>query len=342
MLTRHLLTALLAAFSATALPVPEVKVVTSHVQVIVKYVNGVPTTLTVGGSAPASTPAPAPAAVVQKNAASSSAPSSTPSSSAGSGSSGSGSGYNSAFGIAFSQYDDLGKCKDSGTLASNIKSLSGFKVIRLYDVDCDLVKVALQNKGSDQKLMIGIFHIDQISAGVQSIQNSGATNNDIYAVSVGNENVDQGKNTVNDMTSAVKTARDQLNGLGFKVPVVIIDTFTAIKNNPALCQSSDFVAANAHAYFSGGASSGSGDFVKQTISDLKGKCDNKNVIITETGWPTKGNTNGKAVASKSDQTTAINSILGAAKDQVVLFTGWNELWKEDGNYGVEKYWGLFN
>lgn len=61
----------------------------------------------------------------------------------------------------------------------------------------------------------------------------------------------------------------------------------------------------------------------------------------ETGWPTQGGSNGKAIPSVENQRIAINSII-KAKPDTILFTAFNDDWKEDtsATKGSEKYWGI--
>jgi exo-beta-1,3-glucanase (GH17 family) len=68
---------------------------------------------------------------------------------------------------------------------------------------------------------------------------------------------------------------------GYTGPVVAVDTFIAIYNNPALCDASDYIAANAHAYFDGNvAASGAGAWVSQQAQKLSSICGGKDVLIT--------------------------------------------------------------
>jgi exo-beta-1,3-glucanase (GH17 family) len=63
--------------------------------------------------------------------------------------------------------------------------------------------------------------------------------------------------------------------------------------------------------------------------------------MLESGWPSSGNSNGAAVASKSNQATAKSSILSAMNNKCVLFSAFDDSWKAPGSYGVEQYWVLF-
>lgn len=63
--------------------------------------------------------------------------------------------------------------------------------------------------------------------------------------------------------------------------------------------------------------------------------------IAETGWPTKGGVNGKAIPSVENQKIAISAII-KAKPNTILFTAFDDDWKEDtdATKGTEKHWGI--
>ncbi|CDO94425.1 unnamed protein product [Kluyveromyces dobzhanskii CBS 2104] len=278
------------------------------------------------------------------SSASSSTTSSTASSS-GSGTSSSGTGeYGGALGITYSPYSSSGTCKSSDVIKSDIESLSQFNVIRIYDTDCDSIEPILASLQSSQKIFLGIYDIDKIAASVSIIES--AFNGDfskVYAISVGNELVNAGTNTVSEVSSAVESARTQLSAIGYTGDIVTVDTLVATENNSGLCSVSDFIAVNCHPYWDGNVDpSNCGPWVKTQIDNLSSTCNNgKTILITETGWPTEGNTYGTCVPSKANQETCIKSIIDSIGDQAILFTTYNDYWKDAGDEGVEQYWGIF-
>ena len=268
------------------------------------------------------------------SAASSSAAASS-SSQAGSEPSG-GVGSGGAKGITYSPYSDNGGCKSESQIASEIAQLSGFDVIRLYGVDCDQVSAVLKAKTSSQKIFAGIFDVSSITSGIESLAEavkSCGSWDDIYTVSIGNELVNAGSATPSQIKAYVEEGRKALKAAGYTGPVVSVDTFIAVINNPELCEYSDYMAVNAHAFFDGHvAAENSGPWVLQQIQRVWTACSGKkNVLITETGWPSKG-----------DQQAAISSIKSSCGASAILFTAFNDLWKADGPYNAEKYWGIYS
>ncbi|CEP20372.1 unnamed protein product [Cyberlindnera jadinii] len=249
-----------------------------------------------------------------------------------------------AKGITYSPYTDSGTCKSASDVASDIALLTEFDIIRLYDTDCDCIKNVLDAKTSSQKLFLGIYYLDKIDASVQIISESISDWSDVYTVSVGNELVNNGEATTDQIKTAVDSARSALTNIGYTGTVVSVDTLVAVQNNPVLCEYSDFIAVNSHPFWDGNVSpENSGTWLQTQISNIKSICGGvKDVLITETGWPTQGSAYQSCVPSKANQELALQSIADTVADQVLLFTTFNDLWKDPGSYGVEQYWGIFD
>lgn len=258
-----------------------------------------------------------------------------------------GAGASGAKGITYTPYSNDGGCKSSSQIASEIKQLSGYNIIRLYGVDCDQVNAVLSAKSDSQKIFAGIFDVANIESGIDTLASAVKANggwDHVHTVSVGNELVNGGQASASKVGDYVSTAKSALKSAGYSGPVVSVDTFIAIINNPELCKHSDYMAVNAHAFFDGHIEADqAGDWVLLQIQRVFDACGgDKSVFITETGWPSKGDTNGVAVPSESNQKSAIKSITGKCGNDVTLFTAFNDLWKADGPFNAEKYWGLLS
>lgn len=254
-----------------------------------------------------------------------------------------------AKGIVYSPYK-VGGCKTADEVKSDIAKLSGFSVIRIYGVDCDQVPNVLAALGEGQKVFLGIFDVANIESGLSTINDAikahGAGWSVVHTISIGNELVNNGAATVDQIAGYVKTARSVLSGFGYTGPVVSVDTFIAVINNPGLCALSDYMAVNAHSFFDGNIlAKDSGDWVLQQIQRVWSACSSagseKDVLITESGWPSRGESHGVAVPSLENQKAAISSIKEKVADSCILFTAFNDLWKEDGPMSAEKYYGIY-
>lgn len=253
----------------------------------------------------------------------------------------------SAKGITYSPYAADGTCKSASDVASDLAKLTSYGIIRLYGVDCSQVENVMKAKTSSQKLFLGIYYVDQIAAGVSTIKSaieSYGSWDDVYTVSVGNELVNSGSATTAQVGEYISTAKTALTAAGYTGPVVSVDTFIAVINNPDLCNYSDYMGVNAHAYFDENTTAeNAGPWVLEQIQRVWTACGGKkDVLITESGWPSQGNTYGVAVPSKANQEAAISSIEDTCGSATILFTAFNDYWKADGAYGVEKYFGILS
>lgn len=247
-------------------------------------------------------------------------------------------------GITYTPYSNDGGCKSSSQIQSEVKKLSGFEILRLYGVDCDQVKQVLKAKSSKQKLFIGVDDVSNLDSGIKTLSKAvGSDWDQIDTISIGNELVNSGEASASEIGDYIKKGKAALKKAGFKGHVVSVDTFIAVVNNPDLCKHSDYIAVNAHAFFDGHASAKkAGKWVLEQIQKVASTCgDDKKVVITESGWPSSGDSNGDAVPSESNQKDAIDSIKKECGDDVYLFTAFNDMWKDSGKFNVEKYWGIY-
>lgn len=248
-------------------------------------------------------------------------------------------------GITYSPYTSDGQCKTFDQVKLDFKQLQEFDLVRIYDTDCQQVENVIQAKSKGQKLLLGIFHMDQISTSVSTIAN--AVNlygswDDIYAVTVGNELESKGE-TASSLAGHVSSAKSALSSYGYSGKVTTVNVFNSVTSDTSLCSVGDFVAINAHAYFDSSCEAGNaGTWLKNTVADVAKACgvDSSEVLVTESGWPSLGDSNGQAVASKDNQAKAISSIKELMGGQTFLFTAFNDFWKSPGYLSVEQSFGI--
>ncbi|RCK56703.1 Cell surface mannoprotein MP65 [Candida viswanathii] len=256
-----------------------------------------------------------------------------------------------AFGITYSPYTDQDACKSAQEVAKDIKLLSSYSVIRLYGTDCSGIENVMSAMTSSQKIYIGVWNIESPDGELQDIVSAVSSSSRgwsaVHTIAIGNERVNAGEATVDQVKTAVDTSRLYLTANGYTGPIVTVDTLVAYVANPQLCEISDYLAVNCHPYWDGGVEpSNSGPWLLQQIALLQSVCGtSKKVLITESGWPTQGEAYGTCVPSVKNQVAAVSSIVSSLADQVIMFTMYNDYWKFSiggaGPYGVEYYWGLY-
>jgi len=257
-----------------------------------------------------------------------------------------GNGISNGYGIAYDTIDSSGSCKSESSINGDIEFLAqqGYKLVRVYDIDCNIGLVVSAAAANGMKVFTGINGIGNVVSDlgtlIRMINGNWAS---IHTINIGNEVVNDGGSAA-AVIAAIGTARGLLSAAGFTGSVVTVDTFNQHEANPTLCAASDYCAANCHAFFDANiAASGAGSFVSQQASTIVGKS-GKPVIITESGWPYNGSANGDAVPSLDNQRIAISSLLSAFSsdpDRLILFQGFDASYKNPGALGVEQYFGIY-
>ncbi|KAK5662608.1 hypothetical protein OQA88_8522 [Cercophora sp. LCS_1] len=263
-------------------------------------------------------------------------------------------------GVTYSPYNPDGTCRTAAQILDDFHRIAAqsdppFSLVRIYGVDCDQVaRVMPAADAIGVKLFMGIFNLDdlssQIDALVVGVRASSRGWDAVDTVSVGNELVNNGQATAKQVMDAVAAARASLRSAGYQGPVVTVDTFLAVERNPILCDASDYCAVNIHAFFDANTAAGeAGNFVARKVLDVKEVLSNKDmkVVVTESGWPWQGNTNGKAVPGRENQRTAVRSIVDVfqreAPGGLILFTAFDDGWKkaEPWTFYAEQFWGMY-
>lgn len=251
-------------------------------------------------------------------------------------------------GITYSPYTKSGLCKSASQVASDIAELRAFPLIRLYAVDCLGILTVMAAMLSSQKLFLGVWGLDNVESDLESMALQVALGSRgwsaVHTVSIGNEVVNSGAGTAAQVRAAVQTARlwFKSNAPSYSGYIVAVDTLAAVMADSSMCDISDYLAVNCHPYFSGVEALTSGTWLKQQVAALKSLCGNgKSVLVTESGWPTQGNTVGDAVPSQLNQVAALEGLATVMGSQVIMFTTYNDYWKDPGPYNVEQHWGIY-
>ncbi|PGH12243.1 hypothetical protein AJ79_04423 [Helicocarpus griseus UAMH5409] len=249
--------------------------------------------------------------------------------------------------MTYSPYTDSGECKGALAVAADIAliKLKGFKAVRVYGTDCD----GLENIGRACKLngidmIIGVFlsnkGVEEAKSQVQDIVSWGKFDM-VDLIVVGNEAIHQGSADAPTLVGLMDYARGAFKAAGYNGPITTTEPMNVwLQHGKQFCNSVDVIGANIHCFFNPQITAGEcGGFVKQQMDMLREICPGKDVVNLETGWPSGGSNNGKAIASKSAQKEAITSIIDEVGDKSVFFSWTNDLWKSPGNLGVEQFWG---
>ncbi|KAL8746764.1 MAG: hypothetical protein Q9184_007701 [Pyrenodesmia sp. 2 TL-2023] len=254
--------------------------------------------------------------------------------------------------MTYSPYTPSGGCKPSSSVSSDVASIAakGFSSIRIYSTDCSgLVNVASAASSHGMNLVLGVYIPPSgISAARPQIQEIIAWANTnahswhgVEMIVVGNEAVFNNFCTAEELASFIQEARSAFSAAGFSGPVTTTETIDVLtRHKNTLCPVVDVAAANIHPFFNGKiTATHAGDFVAAQLALLERTCPGKEAYNLETGWPSKGEANGAAVPGSWEQRTAVEGILGKAGGRSAFFSFVDDLWKEEGEWGVERSFG---
>ena len=251
--------------------------------------------------------------------------------------------------MTYSPYTSGGDCKSQSEVESDIADIAqkGFTSVRLYGTDCN----GLTNAGGPiqkygLKLVAGVF-IDNkgVSGAEKQVEDliSWGQWSLVELIVIGNEALFNGYVTASELASLIASSKQKFQLAGYTGPCTTTESTVPLikEHSDVLCPVLDVVAANIHPFFNPDTTaSDAGKFVAQELQALAEVCPGKQEALNlETGWPSSGQANGKAVPGDEEQKQAIEAIKQAVGGKVAFFSYVDDMWKTPGKLGVEQHFG---
>jgi exo-beta-1,3-glucanase (GH17 family) len=158
---------------------------------------------------------------------------------------------------------------------------------------------------------------------------------------VGNEVLYRGDLNEEELLDYIYKVKNELPN----IPVGYVDAYYEFAQRPAITEASDVILANCYPYWEGTPYEHSLDHMAQMIDTVKNVANGKKIIISETGWPNKGESLGGAVPSHYNALKYfINTQLWTLDENIeaFYFSSFDEDWKVDSEGDVGGYWGLWD
>jgi glucan 1,3-beta-glucosidase len=158
---------------------------------------------------------------------------------------------------------------------------------------------------------------------------------------VGNEVMYRKDLTEEQLLEFIKKVKAELPG----IPVGYVDAYYEFSHRPAITELCDVILCNCYPFWEGCPFENSLDYMKQMYYQAKDAGNGKEVIITETGWPSMGeNLKGAFPSEKSARDYFINTQLWSANDNIPVFyfSSFDESWKTGPEGEVGAYWGIWD
>ncbi|MBP6431635.1 MAG: hypothetical protein KA319_07710 [Ferruginibacter sp.] len=129
------------------------------------------------------------------------------------------------------------------------------------------------------------------------------------------------------------------------IPVGYVDAYYEFSHRPAITDLCDVILCNCYPFWEGSSFEYSLDHMKQMYHQAKAAGGGKQVIITETGWPSMGESLKAAIPStKNARDYFINTQLWAKEEDIPVFyfASFDESWKTGPEGTVGAYWGIWD
>lgn len=128
-------------------------------------------------------------------------------------------------------------------------------------------------------------------------------------------------------------------------PISTAETWNIWEDYPQIASHVDFITVHILPYWEKIPIENFNEYILTKYNLMLNKFPDKKISIGETGWPSHGYNNKKAIPSLKNQATAIRGFLNLAKDYNISYNiveAFDQPWKgyDEGNVG--QYWGIFN
>jgi exo-beta-1,3-glucanase (GH17 family) len=158
---------------------------------------------------------------------------------------------------------------------------------------------------------------------------------------VGNEVLYRNDLSLEELLDYIKRVKEALPN----IQVGYVDAYYEFSRHPELVDACDVILSNCYPYWEGCHIDGSLAHMQQMYGQAKDAARGKKVIITETGWPSQGESlRGAHSSEENAMKYFINSQVWSTKDNIDMFyfSSFDESWKTGDEGDVGAYWGLWD
>jgi glucan 1,3-beta-glucosidase len=158
---------------------------------------------------------------------------------------------------------------------------------------------------------------------------------------VGNEVMYRKDLTEDELLAFMYEVKEAIPG----IPVGYVDAYYEFSNRPRITEACDVILANCYPYWEGCSIEYSLIYMKEMFNQAVKAANGKKVIISETGWPTTGESfQGAHPSFENAIKYFINTQQWSNEDDIEIFyfSSFDESWKVGSEGVVGAYWGLWD
>jgi exo-beta-1,3-glucanase (GH17 family) len=254
---------------------------------------------------------------------------------------------NGMSGLCFSMYEDGQKPGDHITEAQverRIKIIKPYtKWVRSFSCIEGNEHVPRIAKKHGLKTMVGAWLSDDLEKNEEEIEALIALAKEglVDIAAVGNEVMYRGDLTEEQLLDYIYLVKEALPD----ITVGYVDAYYEFSIKPKITEACDVILSNCYPFWEGCDLENSLTHMQQMFGQASHAANGKKVIITETGWPSKGtNLKGAFPSEEAAMKYFINAQLWSKKEGIDLFyfSSFDESWKVGPEGDVGAYWGLWD
>jgi glucan 1,3-beta-glucosidase len=158
---------------------------------------------------------------------------------------------------------------------------------------------------------------------------------------VGNEVLYRNDLSVEQLIVYMKRVKEAIPN----IPVGYVDAYYEFALHPELVEHSDVILTNCYPYWEGTSIEYSLGHMNDMFNKVLNVCKSKRIIVTETGWPSQGESLGGANPSAVYAMKYFIDTQNWSHDHdidVFYFSSFDESWKKGDEGEVGAYWGLWD
>ena len=255
---------------------------------------------------------------------------------------------NKIHGICFSVYDENQKPGDDISDEQILKKLEiikpNVKWIRTFSCSDENMRIPILAKELGFKTLVGAWLGKDLDKNQIEIEKLIELCNDGYidVAAVGNEVMYRKELSEEKLIEYIKYVKSKIKT---EVPVGYVDAYYEFSSRPLITDTCDVILTNCYPYWEGCNIDYSLIYMKQMFYHARDVANGKRVIITETGWPSKGSSlRGANPSNKNFLKYFINAQKWSNEEDIEMFyfSSFDESWKINSEGDVGAFWGIWD
>ena len=255
---------------------------------------------------------------------------------------------NKIHGICFSVYDENQKPGDDISDEQILKKLEIIKPhvnwIRTFSCSDENMRIPILAKELGFKTLVGAWLGKDLDKNQIEVDKLIELCNDGYidVAAVGNEVMYRKDLSEEKLIEYIKYVKSKIKT---KVPVGYVDAYYEFSSRPSITDACDVILTNCYPYWEGCNIDYSLIYMKQMFYHARDVANGKRIIITETGWPSKGSSlRGANPSNKNFLKYFINAQKWSYEEEIEMFyfSSFDESWKINSEGDVGAFWGIWD